>query len=384
MTHEDATAALQELRTVDRYASVTREAVIHAMRTSLRDRGLLRASGRWTLGIRDPSRFLPGDIAALRAIATQPLIADAIRFRVHDGPQVTRITSLADVGRLLRYPAPTSLLVDIYRAVPRFIPPPATAALLATRPPDPERLAALRLPAARTLVVFGTDLPLDPSVYWWPDEAIRQLPHDNIAWEITARGGAVSGVVLLADPTGRLQDDCVWLLAANPNPELPFPRSVDHVRTIMRGWRSGAQLGHLVETAAAAVAGAAWTLPLSSPDSIGLPVGPHDARWERLRAEPWFRHYERDGGAVEAWVLDLEATSVRAALTRPAADALTATGRLGRAGAWAAATPLVARPRRRSARGAWSARNAATSCRAGQQRSRPTRQRPRHRPPMSR
>jgi hypothetical protein len=33
VTHEDATAALQELRAADRYASVTREAVIQAMRT---------------------------------------------------------------------------------------------------------------------------------------------------------------------------------------------------------------------------------------------------------------------------------------------------------------------------------------------------------------
>ncbi len=319
VTHEDATAALQELRAADRYASVTREAVIQAMRTSLRDHGLLRASGRWNLGDRDPSWFLPGDIAALRAIATQPLIADALRFRVQKGPEVAKVTSLADVARLLRYPAPTSLLVDVYRAVPRFVPPSATAALLATRPPDPQRLAAVRLPAARTLVVFGADLPLDQRVYSWPDEAVRQLPHDNIAWEITTRGGAVSGVVLFADARGVLQDECVWLLAANPNPKRPFPTSIDHVRTVMRGWRSQSQLDRLVERAAAAVPGAAWRLPLSSPDNLGLPVGPHDARWDRLRAEQWFRHYERDGGAVEAWVLDLEGTSVRAALTRPSA-----------------------------------------------------------------
>jgi hypothetical protein len=319
VTHEDATAALQALRAADRYASVTRQAVIHALRTSLRDHGLLGASGRWNLGDPDPFWFVAGDIAALRAIATKPLIANALRFRVQTGSEVAKVTSLADVGQLLRYPAPTSLLVDVYRAVPRFIPPPATAALLATRPPDPQGLAAVRLPAARTLVVFGADLPLDRQVYSWPDEVVRQLPHDNIAWEISTRGGAVSGVVPFADPNGVLQDECVWLLAANPNPHRPFPESVGHLRTVLRGWRSQAQLGHLVERAAAAVAGAAWKLPLSSPDNVGLPIGPHDARWDRFRAEHWFRHYERDGGAVQAWVLNLAETSMRAALAAPPA-----------------------------------------------------------------
>jgi hypothetical protein len=319
VTHQDATVALQALRAADRYASVTHQAVLHALRSSLRDHGLLGASGRWNPGDRDPSWFVAGDIAALRAIATQPLIVDAIRFRIRKGPEVAKVVSLADVGRLLRYPAPTSLLVDVYRADPRFIPPSATAALLATRPPDPQDLAAVRLPAARTLVVFGADLPLDPRAYSWPEEAIRQLPHDNIAWEIATRGGAVSGVVLFADPNGVLRDECVWLLAANPNPNRTFPSSVDHLRTVMRGWRSQALLGHLVDRAAAAVAGAAWKLPLSSPDNVGLPVGPHDPRWDQLGGEQWFRRYERDGGAVQAWVLDLEQTSIRAALTGPSA-----------------------------------------------------------------
>lgn len=211
---------------------------------------------------------------AHRAIATQPLMADALRFRVQKGPAVAKVTSLADVGRLLRYPTPTSLLVDVYRAVPRFLPPSATAALLATRPPDPQRLAAVRLPASRTLVVFGADLPLDQRVYSWPDEAVRQLPHDNIAWEITTRGGAVSGVLLFADARGVLQDECVWLLAANPNPKLPFPTSVDHVRTVMRGWRSQSQLGHLVERAAAAVPGAAWMLDLEGTSVRAALTGP--------------------------------------------------------------------------------------------------------------
>jgi hypothetical protein len=137
-------------------------------------------------------------------------------------------------------------------------------------------------------VVFGADLPLDQRVYSLPDDAVRQLPHDSIAREMRTRGGAVSGVVLLADPNGMLKDECLWLLAANPDPSRPFPSSVDHLRTVMRGWRSQAQLGHLVERVAAAVAGAAWKLPLSSPDNVGLPVGPHDARWDRLQAQQGF------------------------------------------------------------------------------------------------
>jgi hypothetical protein len=164
-------------------------------------------------------------------------------------------------------------------------------------------------------VVFAADLPLDRRAYAWPQEAIRQLPRDNIAWEISLRGGAVSGVLLLADAAGRLQDECVWLLAANPNTRQPFPRSVHHVRAVLRGWRSQAQLGHLVGRAAAVVAGAAWKLPLTSPEDLGLPGGPHAPHWEQLQAEQWFRRYERGGGAVEAWVLDLEETCTRATLT---------------------------------------------------------------------
>jgi hypothetical protein len=156
---------------------------------------------------------------------------------------------------------------------------------------------------------------MDRRAYAWPQEALRQLPRDNIAWEISLRGGAVSGVLLLADAAGRLQDECLWLLVANPNTRQAFPRSVHHVRTVLRGWRSQAQLGHLVDRAAAVVAGATWKLPLTSPGNLGLPVGPHAARWEQLQAEQWFRRYEREGGAVEAWVLDLEETCTRATLT---------------------------------------------------------------------
>jgi hypothetical protein len=265
VTRQDATAALQQLRLADRFASVTREAVIQALQASLRDQGLRRASGRWNDGDRDPVWFLPGDIAALRAIATHPLIAGALNFKVDNRPGAGSVLSLADIGKLLRAPAPTSLLVDLYRAVPRFVPPAATVALLATRPPTTQDLAAIRLPAARTLVVFGADLPLDRRAYAWPQEALRQLPRDNIAWEISLRGGAVSAVLLLADAAGRLQDECLWLLVADPNTRQPFPQSVHHVRTVLRGWRSQAQLGHLVDRAAAVVAGAAWKLPLTSP-----------------------------------------------------------------------------------------------------------------------
>ena len=169
--------------------------------------------------------------------------------------------------------------MDVYRAVPRFIPGAATAALLATRPPATQNLATVRLPAARTLVVFGADLSLDQRAYAWPREAIRQLPSDTIAWEISLRGGAVSGVVLLADAVGRLQDECVWLLAANPTTRQPFPRSVDHVRTVLRGWRSQAQLGHLTapqQQSRVRPGSCRWPLPRTSafPSAPRCSLGP--------------------------------------------------------------------------------------------------------------
>src|SRR6266536_237442 len=291
LTPDDAAGALRELQAAGRFASVTRDVLIDVVRVAVRDQALLVASGRWDPEHADPARFVAGDIAALRGMTTQPLLLPAIQFRIHD--HGSKVTTVADVNRLLKDPPPISLLIDIYRATPHFIPLPATAALLATHPPDAQSVAAIRLPTAQTLVVFGADLPLDTSAYPWPAVAVDQLPRDAIPREMRTRGGAVTGVVLLADPDGKLRDECIWLLGANPDPELPFPDSLDHRRTALRGWRSAAQLRPLVETCAAAVAGAIWTPPPAG-DGRPLPVNPLDARWATLRADDRFRRYERD------------------------------------------------------------------------------------------
>jgi hypothetical protein len=325
VTAQDAKAALRELHAAGRLVPVSRDGLVSAVRVWLGDQGLLHVSGRWKVGSVDPARFVPGDIAALRGIVTQPLVRDAIGFGI-DEP-AGRVTTLLDLDRLLGEPDSAALLLELYTAVPYFVPHSATAALLATHPPNPQRLARLRLPTPRTLVVFGADLPIDTGCYRWPALPVRQLPAGNIARDMLIRGGLVTGVVLLADPDGRLRDDCLWLCAAGPDPDRPFPASLDHVRTVIRGWRSAAQLRGLVETAAAAVVGAVWT---PAPPSPALPTSPLDGRWASLASDPRFRRLEREGAAVGAAVLDLDQTAVRAAMrTGPPPVGSPATG-LGR------------------------------------------------------
>ena len=233
----EAAAAAAELVRADRVACVNEQAVGRMVDEFLRDEGLRSASGRWVPGQLDPAWFVPGDVAAIRATAMGGDFWNTlfVATNQHGEPQAL----VVDGQRLLDDPVATSVLVEATSASPCFLPPGATRALLSSHPPSPTIVDDLRLPAARVMVVFGADVRVDPAAHPWPrDFPARQQAATGLVSGMITRGGYLSGVVLLADAAGRLRDDCIWVLAAAPNPSLPSPHSLDRLRGLRRGWRS--------------------------------------------------------------------------------------------------------------------------------------------------
>jgi hypothetical protein len=124
------------------------------------------------------------------------------------------------------------------------------------------------------------------------------------------RGGNLTGLVLLADSQGRLRDDVLWLVSANPDPSLPHPASLDHIRGVLRGWRSQATLRPLVDSLAAAVSWGDWQAPRVDLD---LPQDPGSRQWRKAVRRGVFRRREPQGAALGVRVIDLERSVVRAA-----------------------------------------------------------------------
>jgi hypothetical protein len=213
---------------------------------------------------------------------------------------------MLELQDLPRHPMKALDLVDLTTAVPYFIPTTAALGVLASRPPDPDLQQRLRLPFPRVLVVFGTDLQLDPHTHQWPtDYPYQQLPRHSIARQLIDRGGYVSGMVLLADQAGQLRDDLLWIVAANPDPTLPWPANLDRIRGVLRGWRSAATLAPLVTNLAAAVAWGAWQPPATP---FPLP-DPDSKQWRKAIKRGVFRRREPRGDAVGVHVLDLGRTT---------------------------------------------------------------------------
>jgi hypothetical protein len=214
-----------------------------------------------------------------------------------------------DPDRLLDQPFAASLLVDLYRAVPYFIPTTAAAAVLASRPPSQTLQQELRVPFERTLVLFGADLELAPESFPWPEQfPDQELDRFGVVGELIARGGHLSGLVLLADDQGYLRDDVIWVLAANPRPHDPWPASLDRIRGLVRGFRSAATLAPLVTNVAAAVAWAVWREPPPTPD---LPADPSPRQLRKALKRNSVRVRERQGALVGVRTLDLARNTAR-------------------------------------------------------------------------
>jgi hypothetical protein len=108
-------------------------------------------------------------------------------------------------------------------------------------------------------------------------------------------------MVLLADHDGRLRDDLIWIVTANPDTSLPPPASLDRVRGMVRGWRTAATLAPIVHTVAAAVAWGGWQSP--APD---LPGDLSARQWRKAAKRNAFRARERRGDMIGVHVIDLE------------------------------------------------------------------------------
>jgi len=322
----DFDQALRELQRAGRLEEVNRTAVNEVMDALFRDGTLKDASGRWRSGRPDPDQFVPGDIAAIRAIAGDALVrglgavslqrATTLHLRSARGGgfDVTSdreaLLVQLDPERLLDFPVVSLMLVDLYRAVPYFVPTTAAMAVLASRPPHSGLQTALRLPFERTLVLFGADLELDPASYPWPQGLSKQeLDRFELVGELMGRGGHLSGLVLLADDDGYLRDDVVWVVAANPDPRASWPASLDRVRGLVRGFRSAATLGPLVTNVAAAVSWAIWRDPPSTPD---LPANPTSRQLRKALKRNSVRTRERQGALAGVRVLDLARNAARA------------------------------------------------------------------------
>ncbi len=297
----DRLQALGEFQHDRRFDGLTDDVVECSLGCLSRDERLRQASGRWVPGRPDPQEFVPGDVAAIRVGAGKPILIRG--WQTDTGGGMHRF--MFELRDLRQHPMKTLDLVDLTCAVPYFIPTTAAIGVLASHPPDQDLLRRLRLPFDRVRVVFGADLELDPRTHRWPsDYPHRQLPRHSIARQVIDRGGFVSGMVLLADQAGRLRDDLLWIVAANPDPTLPWPANLDRVRGVLRGWRSASTLAPLVTNIAAAVAWGAW-----QPPAAPLPLpDPESRQWRKAVKRGVFRRREPPGDAVGVHVLDLGRT----------------------------------------------------------------------------
>ncbi len=326
---EDFDVSHRELQRVGGLKDVNRVTVRQVLDALLRDAALQASSGRWIPGRADPDQFVPGDVAAIRAVAADSIVwnlgaismerARTVHLRAKPSGDLDLVSDRdgllmqLDPYRLLDRPIPASLLVDLYQAVPYFIPTTAAAAVLASRPPSQTLQQELRVPFERTLVLFGSDLELDPDAFPWP----KQFPHAEldrfgVVGELIERGGHLSGLVLLADHQGYLRDDVIWLVAANPRPHEPWPANLDRIRGLVRGYRSAATLAPLVTNVAAAVAWAVWRDPPVPPD---LPSHPTPRQLRKALKRNSVRARERKGALVGVRTLDLARNTDRAPRT---------------------------------------------------------------------
>jgi len=315
-------ATVAELERLGRFADITQAALRGAVARLAQDGQLMRTSGRWVAGQPDPLEFVPGDVAAIRGMALQRAPSLIEVFRAHTGftasDSFIRITT-----RHLE-----SLVVDLTTAMPYFIPSTATHPVLHSRPPPPEVMVGLRLPAKRVFVLFGTDLELTTEDYPWPRDlrdANQEVddPGHGLG-QLILNGGYLSGIVLLADDDGHLQDDLLWVIATHPDPSQPWPASLDRQRNVVRGWHQWADLAPLVDVVAAAVAWGAWQPPdrhLQLPDLPANPADPEKVQgweraWGKVARRARFLRQERRGALAEVHVIDLEKTA--AGTPRPA------------------------------------------------------------------
>src|SRR6266536_3222399 len=207
------------------------EAALRRVQAQLkRDRLLVEAGGRWRPGIPDPVEFIPGDVLALRSLAITTTLNQPTSLL-----ELSSIPSLADVDRTgMRRIAQVlaSQVSWIASGAPYWLGVRDTIGILASRPPDPDLLATLRLPFPLVSVYFGADLAFDPRFLAWSDsmnlperldaamfsEWLAQNPdlaEGDLERQIRDRGCYLTGVTMLAGAGQIGLAGCVlWHVAA--------------------------------------------------------------------------------------------------------------------------------------------------------------------------
>jgi hypothetical protein len=140
VSDRDADQVVQELARTGRFDQLNRPTIEQVMRTLLRDGALQQGSGRWVSGRPDPADFVPGDVAAIRAIVADPIIwaAGAVSLYRRRGGRLEPMVSYHDTvapaapgaelllsldpARVLNEPVLACLLVELGSAVAYFIP----------------------------------------------------------------------------------------------------------------------------------------------------------------------------------------------------------------------------------------------------------------------
>jgi len=282
-----------------------------------RDAAIAWASGRWRPGRVDPDRYVPGDVVALRAFA---VTADLARVAGY-GRMVASLERSRDpadhevwetaVNRSALCLADTRVL---FEAVPHYLEADAAVGILASRPPDPDSMANLRLPHPRIGVYFGRVLELGGELHDWPrdrdyDTDLTGRPNDvrTGMGDLRALGGGIEGVVLTEAPGGGLADEVLWLISANPDPAKPGPSALDRFRTTIWGRLSSARLAHVAHNLAATVSWAEWRKPERD---LPLPDDPESRPWRKAVRRGEFRRHEPRGAAAGVRVLDVARTPV--------------------------------------------------------------------------
>lgn len=283
------------------------------------DARLMMASGRWNPGDPDPVSYLPGDVPAIRSIVCTTSFIDVPRFQ----SWITAGTfpgNAAGAERMMRFAALE--IFGVYGAQPFYFPADLVLGVAESVPPPPPLVAELRLPFPSVLVLFGHDLDLPKSMVWSERDAVHLRPvsspehpahlfsspgasHD-ILGAVHLRGGALSGIVLFAGPSGvGLADHVLWLVTAAPDLDGPVLYRSDKQRGCFLGLRSRSLLSPVIDNFAAAVAGAAWRAVRDEAPTIG-----------KVGSDRWFRSLDRDrarrsiraGAFSGVRVIDLEAS----------------------------------------------------------------------------
>lgn len=255
----------------------------------LRDSLLGANSGRWNPGGADPAVFVPGDVAAVRGLTSSSAIANAVGMANHAAQYGRAGDTVMELEGLRSAAFHISVAKMLLTAVPFFIPEPMIEAVCSSDPPDAASLASVRLPFPLMLVMFGKDVPLDPGIF--EEVSLDAVPEEALLSKVSTLGGYLTGVVLLAEQDGTLADRFMWLLTANPDPQLPYPANLDRIRGAVIGRRSCASMAGLVETIAGVVTWAPWS-PV--PRTIDVPT-------ERVQKESRsgkFKRWEPQGGLV--------------------------------------------------------------------------------------